>query len=142
MKTCSFEDWLATFRSYPVTIDLDESVQTAARYRNFMRATGLLPLIRNHNLKSLYDYLIGIEFGRHLSDGHQMENLVEKFLIAAGVDYSAKQAETLDGFRFVWITDGSGWRSARQNLRETFLVLRDLYNIRDLENGKFLELFK
>lgn len=54
----------------------------------------------------------------------------------------AEQAEKIDGFRFVWITDGVGWRSARQNLYETFSVLRDLYNIRDLEDGKFQELFE
>ena len=38
-------------------------------------------------------------------------------------------------FKFVWITDGRGWNSARNNLKETFDVLEDLYNIQDLDEG-------
>ena len=53
-----------------------------------------------------------------------------------------EEARDIDGFEFVWITDGDGWKSARGNLKETFLVLQTLYNIRDLEDGIFLELFK
>lgn len=39
------------------------------------------------------------------------------------------------GFKFVWFTDGIGWLSAKNNLKETFDVLDDIYNIDDLENG-------
>lgn len=45
------------------------------------------------------------------------------------------ETKDLDYFKFVWITDGCGWYSARNNLRETFDVLEHLYNISDLENG-------
>jgi len=38
-------------------------------------------------------------------------------------------------FKFVWITDGQGWGSARNNLKETFDVLENLYNINDLDDG-------
>lgn len=54
----------------------------------------------------------------------------------------AEEAKTIKGFCFVWITDGGGWKSARHNLEETFNVLDSLYNITDMENGIFLELFK
>lgn len=54
----------------------------------------------------------------------------------------AEEAKTIDGFYFVWITDGGGWRSARRNLEETFYVLDSLYNITDMENGVFSEIFK
>ena len=37
--------------------------------------------------------------------------------------------------KFVWFTDGIGWLSAKNNLKETFDVLDDIYNIDDLENG-------
>ena len=47
----------------------------------------------------------------------------------------ALEAKNIDGFRFVWFTDGKGWTSARHNLEETFDVLDDIYNINDLENG-------
>ena len=36
---------------------------------------------------------------------------------------------------FVWFTDGKGWTSARNNLEETFGVMRHIYNIKDLEEG-------
>ena len=38
-------------------------------------------------------------------------------------------------FKFVWITDGHGWGSARNNLKETFDVLENMYNIMDLDDG-------
>ena len=45
------------------------------------------------------------------------------------------EADMIDGFTFVWFTDGKGWRSARHNLEETFGVMPHIYNIHDLENN-------
>lgn len=53
----------------------------------------------------------------------------------------ALEAQTIPNFEFVWFTDGKGWQSARQNLRETFDILPNLYCIRDLENGIARTLF-
>jgi type II restriction enzyme len=36
---------------------------------------------------------------------------------------------------FIWITDGVGWKTAKNNLRETYDVLEHLYSLTDLENG-------
>ena len=47
----------------------------------------------------------------------------------------AVEAKAISGFKFIWITDGGGWSSARRNLEETFNVLDTLYNIADMENG-------
>ena len=47
----------------------------------------------------------------------------------------ALETNTIDGFTFVWFTDGKGWISARHNLEETFDVMQHLYNIKDLENN-------
>lgn len=47
----------------------------------------------------------------------------------------AQEVDNIDGFTFVWFTDGSGWTSARHNLEETFDVLDTMYSIDDLENG-------
>lgn len=54
----------------------------------------------------------------------------------------AEEAKAINGVDFVWITDGGGWTSARRNLEETFDVLDNMYNISDMENGIFIELFK
>lgn len=47
----------------------------------------------------------------------------------------ATEAATVSGFKFVWLTDGQGWRSARGNLQKTFNVLDTIYNIAELEAG-------
>ncbi len=54
----------------------------------------------------------------------------------------AQEASTIPGFKFVWITDGKGWNSARRNLEETFDVLEDIYNINDLESGILAKIIK
>lgn len=53
----------------------------------------------------------------------------------------ALEAKEIDGFAFVWFTDGQGWQSARHNLEETFDVLENMYCIADLENGIVEKLF-
>ena len=54
----------------------------------------------------------------------------------------ALETDTIDGFTFVWLTDGKGWTSARNNLEETFDVMEHIYSIKDLENGIINEVFK
>ncbi len=52
------------------------------------------------------------------------------------------ETDTIDGFTFVWFTDGKGWFSARNNLEETFDVMDHIYNIKDLEDGIINKVFK
>lgn len=184
------------------------------QYKVFMRKTGLFDMIANHIVNNLVDYALGVETGldsngRKNRGGHQMENLVEKYVIAAGfikgetyfkemelkdiekkwnIDLSAlsnqgkaakrfdfvikaenmiygietnfyggggsklnetarsykmlsQEADTIDGFTFVWFTDGIGWKSARGNLRETFEVMEHVYSIEDMENGVMEKIF-
>lgn len=55
----------------------------------------------------------------------------------------SQEAQGIAGFEFVWVTDGSaGWRSARNNLRETFDAMEHLYCLNDLETGALKRLFK
>ena len=54
----------------------------------------------------------------------------------------ALETDTIEGFTFVWFTDGKGWTSARHNLEETFDVMEHIYNIDDMENGIIREVFK
>ena len=184
-------------------------------YIMFMRKTGLFSLISEHLINNLVDYVTGVEVGldsngRKNRGGHLMEDLVESYLVQAGlqrnVDYFkemylsdvekqwnldlssisnqgkakkrfdfvvkkdnavyaveanfyssqgsklnetarsyktiALEAKEIDGFAFVWFTDGQGWKSARHNLEETFDVLDNMYCIADMENGVVKELFK
>lgn len=54
----------------------------------------------------------------------------------------AEESKNIKGFDFVWVTDGLGWVDARNNLEETFDVMDNLYNIKDLSNGKLKEILK
>lgn len=54
----------------------------------------------------------------------------------------AQESEEVDGFEFVWITDGTAWRSARGNLRETYDTARYIYSIVQLEAGELKDLFE
>ncbi|PQL21355.1 type II restriction endonuclease [Veillonella sp. T34266-5] len=54
----------------------------------------------------------------------------------------ALESNTIDEITFVWFTDGKGWNSAKNNLKETFDVMEHIYNIKDLENSIISEVFK
>ena len=194
----------------------DEPSCSLEQYKYFMRKTGLFDLLANHIVNNLIDYVLGVETGldsngRKNRGGHQMEDLVERYIEKAGfvreenyfkemyladvekkwnIDLSAlsnqgkarkrfdfvvktdnmiyaietnfyggtgggsklnetarsykmlsQEADTVDGFTFVWFTDGTAWRSARGNLRETFDVMDYIYSIDDMENGIMERIF-
>ena len=54
----------------------------------------------------------------------------------------AEESKNIKGFAFVWVTDGQGWTSAKNNLEETFDVLDSLFNLKELEQGKLKEILK
>ena len=54
----------------------------------------------------------------------------------------ATEMKNVKGAKFVWFTDGAGWKSAARNLEETFDILEDLYSINDMQNGIMKTLFK
>ncbi len=54
----------------------------------------------------------------------------------------ATEMKNVKGAKFVWFTDGAGWKSAARNLEETFDVLDDIYSINDMQNGVMKEVFK
>ena len=47
----------------------------------------------------------------------------------------AIESKQVEGFTFVWFTDGIGWDTAKHNLEETFDVLDTIYNLKDLDEG-------
>lgn len=80
--------------------------------------------------------IYGIETNFYGSGGSKLNETARSYKTLA------LETGTIDGFTFVWFTDGKGWISARNNLEETFDVLSHVYNINDLENGIIREVFK
>ena len=52
----------------------------------------------------------------------------------------APKINSLKGFEFVWITDGIGWKSARNKLEEAYNTIPSVYNLTSI--GSFLELIR
>ncbi len=80
--------------------------------------------------------IYGIETNFYGSGGSKLNETARSYKTLA------LETETIDGFTFVWFTDGKGWTSARHNLEETFDVMEHIYNINDMENGIITEVFK
>jgi len=73
--------------------------------------------------------IYGIETNFYASGGSKLNETARSY------KQIAQEVDTIDGFTFIWFTDGSGWKSARHNLEETFDVMETIFNIKDLENG-------
>ncbi len=80
--------------------------------------------------------IYGIETNFYGSGGSKLNETARSYKTLAW------ETEEIDGFTFVWFTDGKGWTSARHNLEETFDVMEHVYNINDMENGIITEVFK
>ena len=61
---------------------------------------------------------------------------------ARSYELIARESKDIEGFKFIWITDGIGWNSARKNLEQTFDFLDNIYNIEDLQKGILKEILK
>ena len=96
-----------------------------------------LSAISNHGkTEKRFDFVIktenmiyGIETNFYASGGSKLNETARSY------KQIAQEAESIDGFTFVWFTDGKGWNNAKHNLEETFDVLPYIYSIDDLENG-------
>lgn len=48
----------------------------------------------------------------------------------------APKINSVEGYEFVWITDGIGWKSARNKLQEAFSIIPSIYNLTTI--GEFI----
>lgn len=80
--------------------------------------------------------IYGIETNFYASGGSKLNETARSYKMIA------EEAKRVVGFEFVWFTDGMGWISARNNLRETFDIMEHIYNIADMKNGIMKEMFK
>lgn len=46
----------------------------------------------------------------------------------------APKVNSVDGFEFVWITDGVGWKSARNKLEEAYHTIPSVYNLTNISS--------
>lgn len=82
------------------------------------------------------EMVYGIEVNFYSGGGSKLNETARSFKMLA------QESKRINGFKFIWITDGIGWNSARNNLEETFNDFDDVYNLRDLETGVFEKVIK
>ena len=73
--------------------------------------------------------IYGIEANFYTSQGSKPNETAGNYKLIA------TEVRDINGFQFVWFTDGKGWKPSRNNLEETFDAMEHLYNINDLEQG-------
>lgn len=102
----------------------------------------LSPISNQGKMEKRFDFVIktdnmvyGIETNFYGSGGSKLNETARSYKTLA------LEADTIEGFTFIWFTDGKGWNSAKHNLEETFDVMEHIYNINDLENGIINEVF-
>lgn len=72
--------------------------------------------------------IYGIETNFYSSGGSKLNETARSYKMIA------EESKNIVGFKFVWFTDGMGWISAKNNLKETFDTMENLYNINDMKN--------
>ena len=82
------------------------------------------------------DMIYAVETNFYTGGGSKLNETARSYKMLS------QESNEIEGFTFVWFTDGIGWKSARGNLRETFDVMEHIYNIDDMENDIMKKVFK
>ncbi|MBQ7363128.1 MAG: type II restriction endonuclease [Clostridia bacterium] len=103
----------------------------------------LSAISNNGKMEKRFDFVVktptmiyGIETNFYGSGGSKLNETARSYKTLA------LETDTIDGFTFVWFTDGKGWTSAKNNLEETFDAMEHIYSIKDLEDGIITEVFR
>lgn len=54
--------------------------------------------------------------------------------VARSYSELAPKINSVQGFEFIWITDGIGWLSAKNKLQEAYNIIPDIYNLSDIDD--------
>lgn len=73
--------------------------------------------------------IYGIETNFYASGGSKLNETARSY------KQISQEVNTINGFTFIWFTDGVGWKTVKNNLEETFDVMEHIYCINDLENN-------
>ena len=116
----------------------DKTYFKEIKIKKLEKITGLSLAALSNSGKTVkrFDYVIlkngityAIETNFYASSGSKLNETARSYKTLA------LESKGINNFKFVWITDGLGWIDARNNLEETFDVLDDIYNIKELEEG-------
>jgi len=96
----------------------------------------LSPITNNSSSTKRFDFVFkqndivyGVEVNFYSGGGSKLNETARSY------KEIALASKKIKNFRFMWVTDGLGWSSAKNNLKETFDVLPYIFNINNLKNG-------
>ena len=80
--------------------------------------------------KKRFDFVIETEKCKYLIEVNFYSGGGSKLNeVARAYSELSPKINAVDGFEFVWITDGKGWKSARNKLEEAFYAIPNVYNL-------------
>lgn len=80
--------------------------------------------------KKRFDFVIEVENCKYLIEVNFYSGGGSKLNeVARAYSELSPKINAVNGFKFVWITDGKGWKSARNKLEEAFYSIPNVYNL-------------
>ena len=80
--------------------------------------------------KKRFDFVIETEHCKYLIEVNFYSGGGSKLNeVARAYSELSPKINSVEGFEFVWITDGKGWESARNKLEEAFYAIPNVYNL-------------
>lgn len=85
--------------------------------------------------KKRFDFVIETERSKYLIEVNFYSGGGSKLNeVARAYSELSPKINAVEGFQFVWITDGIGWRSARNKLEEAYYTIPLVYNLSTLDD--------
>ena len=98
---------------------------------------------KNKNAEKRFDFVVKtdkmlyvIETNFYATQGSKLNETARSYKMIES------EFKNMKDVTFVWFTDGKGWKSARNNLEETFNEMEHIYNISDMKNDIMSKIFK
>ena len=80
--------------------------------------------------KKRFDFVVETKYSKYLMEVNFYSGGGSKLNeVARAYSELSPKINAVDGFEFVWITDGIGWKSARNKLEEAFYAIPNIYNL-------------
>ena len=84
--------------------------------------------------KKRFDFVIETRLRKYLMEVNFYSGGGSKLNeVARAYSELSPKINAVDGFEFVWITDGIGWKSAKNKLEEAFYAIPNIYNLTTID---------
>ena len=91
--------------------------------------------------KKRFDFVVETNRSKYLMEVNFYSGSGSKLNeVARAYSELSPKINAVDGFEFVWITDGIGWKSAKNKLEEAFYAIPNIYNLTNID--KFINQIK